>query len=58
MFVRSEKFRLERESAKLGSEIAVNKNKQEQNNFESEKNRELNREPLKSNMEIIKLIIV
>ena len=34
---KSEKFRLERESAKLDSEIAVNKNKQEQNNFAIEK---------------------
>ena len=34
---KSEKFRLERESAKLESEIAVNKNKQEQNNFAIEK---------------------
>jgi hypothetical protein len=40
---KSEKFRLERESAKLDSEIAVNKNKQEQNNFAIEKNRELNK---------------
>ena len=30
---KSEKFRLEREVAKLDSEIAVNKNKQEQNKF-------------------------
>ena len=34
---KSEKFRLERESAKLKSEISVNKNKQEQNKFEIEK---------------------